>query len=172
MSERNRRLLLLRHAVAEQTSGIDDASRRLTDRGRRDAMEVGRWLADRQITCDIVFCSSSMRTQDTWAAATDGGATADVVQVRRELYDDGTRGVLEVLHTEAADAGTVLVVGHAPTMPALAMMLTDSAGSTTAQAALAQGYPTSALAVLRYAGDWLALAPGTCALDDFYIGRG
>ncbi len=172
MNERSRRLLLLRHAVAEQTGGIDDADRRLTDRGHRDAMEVGRWLADRQITCDVALCSSSMRTRDTWAAATDGGATAGVVKVRPELYLGGTREVLEVLHTEAANAATVLVVGHAPTMPSLARMLTDGAGSSTAQAALAEGYPTSALAVLRYAGDWLALAPGTCALDDFYIGRG
>ncbi len=168
----DKRLLLVRHANAEQTFGVDDHERRLTERGLRDAKELGRWLADEGITCDLVLCSTATRTQQTWQAAAEGGARAHEVALRPAIYHGGSRGVLECVHTEAGDAVTVLVVGHAPTMPSLAGVLSDGAGSSPAQAALTEGFPTSTVAVLRYAGSWAELGPGTCELDEVFIARG
>lgn len=169
---RPRLLLLVRHAAAEQTVGVEDHARRLTERGHRDGAELGRWLADEGIVGDLVLCSSATRARQTWAAAAEAGAHAHQVQLRDELYHGGTRGVLECVHAEAEDAQTVVVVGHAPTLPSLAAVLSDGAGASTAQAALTEGFPTCTVAVLRYAGPWADLGPGTCDLAEVFVARG
>ena len=37
---------------------------------------------------------------------------------------------------------------------------------------MGEGYPTSGLAVLRYAGDWPDLSAGDCELERFHVCRG
>ncbi|HRW19163.1 MAG TPA: histidine phosphatase family protein [Dermatophilaceae bacterium] len=168
----DKRLLLLRHAKAEQTFGVLDHDRRLTDRGRRDAAEVGRWLARKGIVCDLVICSTAARTRETWDAAAQAGARTEFIEYRRQVYLGGSAGVLQSIREDSGDSRTILVVGHAPTMPALASALSDGEGSAKAHAALGEGYPTSGLAVLSYAGDWTMLGPASCSLDAFFVGRG
>jgi phosphohistidine phosphatase len=66
----------------------------------------------------------------------------------------------------------VMVVGHNPTMAVLASGLAEGDGSTQAHECLADGFPTSSLAVLRFAGDWHALDIGTAVLDRCHTARG
>src|SRR4029453_4877390 len=56
------RLILLRHARAEQGAGTPDHQRELAKRGRRDAKAAGVWLAGHEIGFDLVLVSSSART--------------------------------------------------------------------------------------------------------------
>ena len=167
-----KRLLLLRHANAESTLGVIDHERALTDRGRRDAAAVGGWLVTAGIDCDLVICSTALRTRQTWASAAAAGARAAEIDYHSAIYHGGPTGVLRAIGEDAGDLETVLVVGHAPTMPMLAEALTAGRGDSRAQTDLAAGFPTAALAVLRYAGRWADLGPGTAELEAFAIGRG
>ncbi len=167
-----KRLLLLRHAKAEQGFGVHDHDRQLTERGRRDAAAVGRWLADAGIVCDLVICSTAIRTRQTWDEASRNGAHTEFVEYRRQIYLGGSAGVLQSIREDAGEMNTVLVVGHAPTMPALASALSEGEGSAKAHAALGDGFPTTGLAVLRYTGEWALLGPGSCELEKFVVGRG
>ena len=45
-------------------------------------------------------------------------------------------------------------------------------GSREAHQALAQGFPTSGTAVLRYSGHWGDITDGSAVLDRFHISRG
>ncbi|MFZ1285716.1 MAG: histidine phosphatase family protein [Candidatus Phosphoribacter sp.] len=167
-----KRLLLLRHSKSEHTFGVDDYSRQLTERGWRDGTEIGSWLAKQKIMADLVLCSTSTRTRQTWEAAVGGGARAARLTLRKELYQGGISGVLDAVQTEGGDYATIIVVGHSPSMPMLASRLADGAGSPDALARLDQGFPTSGLAVLTYAGEWADIGPGTASLADFVVGRG
>lgn len=167
-----KRLLLLRHANAESTLGVVDHERALTERGRRDAAAVGAWLVMAGIDCDLVICSTALRTRQTWDAAAGAGARAAEIDYHSAIYHGGPTGVLGVIGQDAGDLETVLVVGHAPTMPMLAEALTAGRGNAQAHADLAAGFPTAALAVLRYAGRWPDLGQGTAELEAFAIGRG
>ncbi len=183
--ERARRLLLLRHAEAGAGFG-DDHERPLTPDGIRQAWAIGRWLAERALVCDLVLCSTAVRTRQTWTAVEHGGARALAVSQHREIYAGGVRGVLQVLARRSADGHqqepsakaasptTVLVVGHAPTMPSLAEAITDGAGDPVALTALERGFPTAALAVVRlHPGiDWAELDRATGELEAFVVGRG
>lgn len=165
-------LVLVRHAKAEQNFHLDDHDRQLTDRGQRDAMAVGAWLRAQSIVADLVLCSTSRRTRQTWEAAVRGGAHTEFVEYRKEVYHGGYSGVLDLIREDSGALDTVVVVGHAPAMPALASILSDGEGSDRAHADMADGFPTSGVAVLRYAGAWADLRPGTAALEHFHVGRG
>src|ERR1700678_838039 len=56
----------MRHSRATHKAGFDDVERPLTARGRRDAAAAGSWLRDQDLTPDLVLCSPSCRTRQTW----------------------------------------------------------------------------------------------------------
>ena len=125
----DKRLILVRHSKAEQNAALVDHDRQLTERGRRDAQAVGAWLKTESIVCDLVICSTSVRTRQTWEEAVRGGAHTEFVEYRRGVYLGGTAGVLDSIRDDAGDLETVLVVGHAPAMPSIASILCDGEGS-------------------------------------------
>ncbi|WP_270888542.1 SixA phosphatase family protein [Pedococcus sp. 5OH_020] len=164
-------LILLRHAKAEQAPGKPDHERELTGRGRRDAEAAGSWLHEHGLGPELVLCSTAIRTRQTWAAAVDGGACGESVEYDDGLYSGGAERVLRTVRESAAQAQVVLVVGHNPTMAALASRLSDGDGSRAAHDCLAAGFPTCSLAVLRYAGPWRDLDFGTALLERCHVAR-
>lgn len=166
-----RTLVLLRHAKTEQVPGKPDHDRELTQRGRLDAQAAGRWLRDNGIVADLVICSTSVRTRQTWDEAVRGGAHTGFVEYRRTVYDNSPQDLLETLRQDAGDVSTVVVVGHGPSVPYLASSLSDGQGSSDAHTALGDGFPTCGVAVLRYAGDWMDVDAGTATLERFHVCR-
>jgi len=64
-----RRLILFRHAKTEARSPSgDDASRRLTERGRDEAALMGRVLAEAGFLPDLALVSPAVRARETWEA--------------------------------------------------------------------------------------------------------
>jgi phosphohistidine phosphatase len=102
----------------------------------------------------------------------EGGACGENVQYDQGVYLGGARGLLEVVRESAGEAQVVLVVGHNPTLAMLASSLSEGDGSMQAHECLAAGFPTSTVAVLRYAGPWSGLEFGTAWLDRCHTSRG
>lgn len=170
-----RTLVLLRHAKAEQVTYAHpkpDHDRALTDRGRRDAYAAGQWLHEQGIVAELVICSTSMRTRETWDHAARGGAHTEFVEYRRAVYTGNTDEVLWAIREDAGQVRTLVVVGHGPSIPDLASSLTDGAGSPEAHLALGDGFPTCGLALLRYDGEWADLSYGAASLERFHVCRG
>lgn len=168
----DRTLVLLRHAKTEQAEGKPDHDRQLTDRGERDAEAAGRWLHDQGIVAELVICSTSKRTRQTWEHAAKGGAHTEFVEYRRVVYQGGAAGILDSIREDAGEVRTLVVVGHAPSVPDLASWLTDGQGSSDAHRAMGEGFPTCGLAVLRYPGEWSDLDAGDATLERFHVCRG
>lgn len=169
---REKTLILMRHAKAEEGHGKADHDRELAPRGRRDAKAAGKWLRDQGLVPDLVICSTAQRTRQTWEQACHGGSKAEFVEYRRSVYLGGSEQTLETLREDAGDTSTVLVVGHNPTVAQLTSLLTDGEGSREAHEALAEGFVTSGLAVLSYKGEWADIDAGSCALTRFHVSRG
>jgi phosphohistidine phosphatase len=167
----DRILVLLRHAKAEQVMSKPDHDRELTARGRRDALAAGRWLTEHDIGCDLVLCSTSARTIQTSQGVAGNCAEAEVWEDQR-IYAGGPDQLLEVVREADPAANVVLMVGHAPAIPALASLLADGEGSVQAHRLMAEGFPTCALAVLRYSGHWVDLGYDDARLDYFAVPRG
>ena len=65
-----RRLMLLRHAKTETDAPCGrDQDRRLDDRGRKDAAEIGGWIGRHPPFPDSVLVSPAVRAQQTWEIA-------------------------------------------------------------------------------------------------------
>jgi phosphohistidine phosphatase len=166
-----RSVWILRHAKAE-SDGPDDHSRALTGRGRRQAAEVGSYLARAPVTGAptprTVLCSSARRARQTAELVVEHLTGRVDLVVEPALYGADPDDVLEQLRLLDDDVPSVLVVGHNPTLQELAILLLDDARASASDAL--QRFPTAALAVESVpAVHWPELALGTGRLLDLYV---
>lgn len=147
-------LILLRHAKAERKSDSgQDFDRELTKRGREDARQIGRLLADAGYAPDAALVSAARRTRETWEHA---GAAFRNVQVAydRRLYEATPKTLMEAVEAELRRAGSVILVGHNPGVEELALALLRQGGAASADVSRAQaGFPTAAAAAFSVADD-------------------
>src|SRR5258708_858083 len=149
-----RRLMLLRHAKTENDAPSGkDQDRRLDDRGRLDAAEIGGWIARHPPFPDLVLVSPPARSHQTWDIAWDamrGRLPPPRLEYPAELYGADPSALLQIIHAAAtADPQRLLLVGHNPGLHELAFGLTGS-GNAAARRALADNLPTSGLAVIDF----------------------
>jgi phosphohistidine phosphatase len=166
-------LVLLRHAKSAWPDVPDD-QRPLAPRGRRDAPEAGRWLRSSGHTPDQVLCSPAQRARQTWRLAATGLDPAPPVDHDPRIYHADVELLLRVLREVPEHIGTLLVVGHEPTMRDLTLHLTGG-GSHDESDALQRvrlKFPTSAIAVLGLTGPWAGLDADGARLTEFVIPRG
>jgi len=165
-----RRLIVLRHAKAEPFAPTDH-ERRLTDRGRDSAREVGRYLRGKDLLPDYAVVSSALRTRETWQAVAEAaGATGVPVSFDDAVFTGSPDVVLEALRGIPAEYSTVVFVGHNPTAAYLCHLLDDGEGDPTAVSGLLQGFPPAALAVLEVGVPWADLAAESGRLVDYHVG--
>lgn len=111
-------IILWRHAEAEDAPfGGSDAARALTPRGHKQAAKMAAWLRDRLPGDRRILASPAVRTQQTVAALELPFTTAKALAVRTAP---------ELVLAEAGwprAGGTVLIVGHQPTLGRVATML-------------------------------------------------
>lgn len=108
-------LILWRHAEAED--GTPDSGRKLTAKGRRQAAALAKWLRKRLPPEAQVLASPAMRCQQTARALGSEFETAAEIAVGASAAQ-----LLKAVGWPAAD-GTVVVVGHQPTLGRVAALL-------------------------------------------------
>jgi len=154
-----RRLMLLRHAKTENDAPSGrDQDRRLDDRGRKDAAEIGGWIARHPPVPDSVLVSPAVRAHQTWEIAWE--AMKDLVRQPRvellpELYGADPSQLLQTIRdASVADPRRLMLVGHNPGMHELAIALAGG-GDAAGRKELAGNLPTSGLAVFDFEiDDW------------------
>lgn len=160
------RLYLLRHAKARWAEpGSRDYDRALDLSGKADADHVGAAMLLAGHLPDRVLCSGAKRARETWEAAARHLPVEDV-RYMDGLYSSDAAGYLEIVR-EAGGDGSALVVGHNPMMEDLAMALSRD-GEAGAIAAVAHGFPTCGLAVIRFSTPLAQIAPEDGFLEEFF----
>ncbi len=116
-------LILWRHAEAEDAAVPDtDLERELTARGLKQAARVAAWL-DRQLPDGArILCSPARRTVQT------ADALGRKYKLRSDLAPGATAQALLDAAQWPATKGTVLVVGHQPTLGQALALLLDMPG--------------------------------------------
>lgn len=108
-------LLIWRHAKTEPgCAGYSDFDRELRHVGRNAARSIGRWIAERGLTPDVVICSASARTRETADIATAEFPRAPARFDLDELYTADARDYIAILGIHGGAATRVLLVGHNP----------------------------------------------------------
>jgi phosphohistidine phosphatase len=158
-----RRLMLLRHAKTETDAPSGhDRDRRLDDRGRVDAAEIGGWIARHPPFPDRVLVSPAVRARQTWEIAREAMlefAPEPQVEFVPGLYGADPTLLLQTIRmAEATAAKRLMLVGHNPGMHELALALTGS-GDGSAKKALDDNLPTAGLVIFEFAiNDWNEVA--------------
>jgi phosphohistidine phosphatase len=148
--------MLLRHAKSDWPD-LPDRDRPLAKRGRRDAPVIGRWLHEAGYRPEIVICSAALRTRQTWdlVAPKLGGSPSVTFEPR--AYAASALTLLYLVRELPADCQAALLIGHNPGVSELASTLIESAGDDT-PGTPGLRFPTAAVAVLEFSGDWAGLS--------------
>lgn len=147
--------MLLRHARAEDfRPGFPHHARRLTAAGERQAVELGERMRAERVGVDLVLCSPATRALQTAEAL----GLPVPIETSDVLVDAGGDEILALVRGLPDDVAHVLLVGHAPTLPAVVHELADpQASDVDALAAIEWRFPPGTLATLRVTGSWSSL---------------
>lgn len=152
MSERT--LILLRHSKSDQSSSEADIDRPLNDRGRSQAPEAGRWLAENAGEVDLAVVSPAHRARTTWELASAELTRQPETRIDDRVYNASVSDLLDVIRDLPDEARAVVLVGHNPGFEDLASLLTNEPMSM----------PTSALAVLESDSAWSSVGVAWASL--------
>lgn len=161
-----RSIVLLRHAKADWPQ-VADHDRPLAERGRQDAPAAGEWLAEHGISPQLTLCSTATRTRETWKLAVHQLPHRPRTVYEDRLYEAPPGQIIEVINETPDEVRDLLVIGHNPGIQSAADVLAGS-GDSEAHARLSRGFPTAALAVLRFNGPWKSVEPGAAELTEFW----
>ncbi len=175
------KLVLMRHAKSAWPD-VPDHQRPLARRGQRDAPVMGRWLRAAGHVPDQVLCSTARRARETWQLVQAGLGATPPVSFDDGVYQASAVQLLGLIRRAPPAARTLLIVGHDPAVSELALSLTATisaahlaAASDAAPAAvlgrMRAKFPTAAIAVFEFAGNWDQLGPGTARLTHFVTPR-
>lgn len=108
-------LLLWRHAEAED--GEDDLRRRLTERGHKQARAMAQWIRAHQPRDLRIIVSPAVRTQQT------AEALKLPFETHRKIGPDACVSELIAASGWPDASGSVLIVGHQPSLGRMASLL-------------------------------------------------
>ena len=141
---------------------MSDQERPLNNRGRHDAPLMGQALKKRDIMPDLVVSSSAVRALSTAVLLTrELSYPHDKIRVEPSIYQATEETLLGIIRSLPDAAGSVLLVGHNPTMTEVANALSPT---------VFQELPTAAVVCLRFATErWAEVgkANGECYFYDY-----
>jgi phosphohistidine phosphatase len=167
------RLLLLRHAKSSWADpGQADFDRPLNSRGRNDAPEMSKFIAEAGLAPQRIVCSSARRARETLALMVPRLSSDMEVSFSRRLYEADAEGYLKAAREAGGTANAVMLVGHNPAMEDVATVLAP-VGDDGALKQLAEKFPTCGLAVIEFDGPrWSDVGPGGGRLTAFHTPKG
>jgi len=121
-----KRLYLVRHAKSSwDHPGLDDFDRPLNERGMRDALDMGKYLAKLGVLPDAIVTSPAVRARQTSEALAPAmRISVDNLREDGRIYAASVPVMLEVIREWDETWNSVMMIGHNPDIAELAMMLT------------------------------------------------
>jgi phosphohistidine phosphatase len=120
-----KRLTILRHAKSSRSDDrLADRERLLSQRGERDAPQMGKRLARHGLKPDLILSSPAVRARQTAErVALALNYRADDIRYDAALYLASPGDLLEVLANVNDGIDELILVGHNPGMTQLANMM-------------------------------------------------
>jgi phosphohistidine phosphatase len=149
-----KKIYILRHA--EAVSGYDDFNRILSSNGYRQALTIGKKLAEENHKIDKIIASAAIRTLTTSEIVAEQiGFDKAQIETFQELYNATIRIWLNLIHSIDENTKNVLLVGHNPHISYLVELLSGEAF---------EGLGTAYLALLETDKKWQEIDKQTAKL--------
>ncbi len=109
-------LYVVRHAKSSWDNPLlDDFSRPLNDRGKRDVPKMAKRLKEKRLVLDLILTSTSVRTRSTaQGLAKVLGYDEGKIKELADLYHASAEKILAVLKQVKDHCDVVMLIGHNP----------------------------------------------------------
>ena len=143
-------LTLVRHAKSSwKDTSLADRDRPLNKRGKRDAPEMGRRIAEAGIRPSLIVSSPALRAWTTAKAVAKAiNYPVEFLQREKALYLASVDEILDVLVAQDPKFNSVMVVGHNPGLTSFANYLVPG---------LTNNLPTAGVVCVQFEQDDWAL---------------
>ncbi|WP_040727620.1 histidine phosphatase family protein [Thiomicrorhabdus sp. Kp2] len=164
MANKLRELMLLRHAKTDwKDNDLEDIDRPLSDKGKKNAAKMGKWLKEKNLMPDLILVSPAVRAQQTLRRiCNECSATAITVDALYLAELDQLRQVL----ADAPHAERIMIIGHNPGLETLFNLLVSETASSHVQL-----FPTCSLAHFILPNDWKNIEAGDGKLQQFITAK-
>jgi phosphohistidine phosphatase len=143
-----KKLLLIRHAKAEQETKRPDFERALTEKGIKDATLMAQRLVAEGIKPQLIIASPALRTHTT-ANIFSEHLLSHEVETDKKIYDANENTLLHIINTLPDERDFVAIVGHNPGISQILYYLTGKI----------KDVPTCAVALIEFdETEWKALS--------------
>ena len=140
------KLLLMRHAQAEEAKNISDLYRELTVTGVKEAEIAAEFLQKFQI--DKILVSYATRTMQT-AEIIQKQIKCAKFEVCPELYASTSEKIIEIIYEQEAQDKNILIIAHNPGIFKAALELVEP-DSPEFDKIMEEGMPTAKIIVLNF----------------------
>lgn len=144
-------IYIMRHAKSEWSTMSSDFDRPINERGKKNAIRMGRWLREQGILPEMVVCSSANRAKQTWQLVNQelGGIDSENLMLTRDLYLADAESLLDRIKLYQNGVNSLLLIAHNPGLDVLVNHLSNNQLNTDENGKL---MTTSALAIFEYDG--------------------
>lgn len=144
-----RHLILMRHGEAEGSAMGGDRERRLTEKGRMDALRRAEWLKHHGYQLQRIISSDALRARETAECLRSGLDLPDSVRVDEpDAYGADPAMLARIIANQPAEVHCLALIAHNPGIGALASDLMRRSG-------MGRGgmvFPPAAIAVFEAEG--------------------
>lgn len=115
----------MRHAKTEEGEfGMSDFDRKLTEKGKQDAIKAAKELKKEISNIDLIIASSAKRTVKTAQIVAEKFIiNAEAITITNYLYEAEIAAYISTIKNIDDSINSTLIVGHNPTIAAMAMVL-------------------------------------------------
>ncbi len=108
-------LNFMRHSQSNW-DGIDgsDFTRPISKKGIQQTQIISKYLEDKKIKFDLIFCSTSLRTKQTLDLLLENSSSADAEVIYDKLLYDGIEENFLLKVSKQIDFKNILVITHEP----------------------------------------------------------
>src|SRR5262245_40048543 len=112
-----KQLFIMRHSKADRDEDRwEDFDRPLTERGRRDAATMVKWIAEQKFQIDHLMTSPAVRTQETARIVAEQIGFAGKLDAPPSLYEGSSKEYLTQIGLCPVTVGSLLLIGHNPAL--------------------------------------------------------
>lgn len=140
------RLMLMRHAQAEQGHAKEDFKRVLTDLGKKQADRAADFLHNHRI--DKILVSYVKRTMQTSVIIAEK-VSAEESEMVSELYEGNENNIINLIASQEDRHKHLLVIGHNPLIYNVATFLSNS-NSDKYNELISTSMPTARIVIIDF----------------------
>ena len=127
MKKHTKLLLILRHAKSSwEFAELSDHDRPLNNRGKRDALRIGKKLLKEGVVPQLIISSSAIRASSTALKVAKGCGYQGEIIVENSLYGSGYTEYLNAVKKKDDRYDIIMLVGHNPHSEQLLDILTGT----------------------------------------------